>query len=75
MSTITLDGKKYDVICAYEKDNKKYLIYTENKEDKDGFIKAYAGIYNEEKEELLPIKNDNEIEMINSILEKLTKER
>lgn len=73
---IILDDIKYKVLFTYENNNKKYIIYTENKEDENGFIKTFSGILEnkEGKDYILPIKDDIEIEMINSILETLTKE-
>lgn len=73
---IILDDKKYKVLYTYETEDKKYIIYTDNKEDENGFIKTFSGILKNKdgKEYILPIKDENEIEIINSILENLTKE-
>ena len=66
--------KDYDIILTFtlDDDKKEYIIYTDNEKDGDGFIKIHAGIYNEDnKESLLPIKNDEEWSLIEEILEKI----
>ena len=75
MSTIEIENKKYNILYTYEKDGKTYIVYTDNEENNDGFIKAYAGIYDERSKKIIPIKDDEESEKINTILDKLTKER
>lgn len=75
-NTINLIGedgksKTYDILIMFEaeENNKTYIVYTEHELDDDGFIKTYAGIYN--KDSLLPVENDEEWELIDSLLKKL----
>ena len=76
---ITLvNGKKnveYDILFSFEANNNKYYVYTNNKEDEDGFIKVYAGIYmkDSKKEYLLPVESEEELSLIEGLLEKLDK--
>ena len=48
-------GNIYDVILTFHNDNnnKDYIVYTDNKIDKEGKLKIYASIYNEKEEKLL----------------------
>lgn len=66
--------KDYNIILTFtlDDDKKEYIIYTDEEKDADGFIKTYAGIYNENnKDTLFPIKNDEEWSLIEEILEKI----
>ena len=71
-------GKKttiYDILFSFEANNNKYYVYTNNKEDEDGFIKVYAGIYmkDSKKEYLLPVESEEELSLIEGLLAKLDK--
>ena len=71
------DGNKksYDILITFEaeENNCLYIVYTDNEHDEDGFIKTYAGIYNEEngKKSLLPIESEEEWELIDKLLKRL----
>ena len=71
-------GKKttiYDILFSFEANNNKYYVYTNNKEDEDGFIKVYAGTYmkDSKKEYLLPVESEEELSLIEGLLAKLDK--
>lgn len=68
--------KEYNILYSFETDKKEYIIYTDGIIDDDGFTKTYVGIHQNEngKDKILPVKDDNELEMINKVLNKLTKE-
>ena len=50
ITTTLKDGSviEYDVILTFknDKNNKNYIVYTDNKIDKDNKLKIYAAIYN-----------------------------
>lgn len=77
ISLIGDDGKsiKYDIVLTFQanENNQLYIVYTDNTQDEDGFIKTYAGIYHEEygKKSLLPVETDEEWELIDRLLKKL----
>ena len=54
-----------------KKNNKTYIIYTDNSKDSSGNLNLYSACYlmNDENHNLLHIETDDEINLINSILE------
>ena len=69
-------NKDYKVILSFEAHNNLYYVYTDNVLDADGFLKTYAGIYQNKngKESLIPIENDEDWEMLEDLLTKIDKE-
>ena len=67
--------KIYNVILSFELKNNLYYVYSD-KVKEDGFIKAYAGIYQNKNgiESLIPIENDDDWQMLEEILAKIDKE-
>ena len=66
-------SNKYKIIASFISDeDKTFLLYTNNEKDKDGFIKTYASIYEDNK--LLPIENDEDWEMVEKIIQKIDEE-
>lgn len=74
------EGKEVecDIWFTLESDETKkhYIIYTDNTKDEKGNIRVYASIYNpdEEETELIPIEDEKEWNMIESILDKYKSE-
>lgn len=70
--------KDYKVILTFEveENDNLYIVYTDNVIDEDGFLKTYAGIYqnNNGKEILLPVVKDEEWALIEKLLKKVDKE-
>ena len=67
---------EYEVLFTFESDEteRNYIVYTDNKKDKNGNIKVYASIYEEDKEgkiEMLPIESEKEWKVIETILESI----
>lgn len=65
--------KKYSIILSFDSDEKHYIVYTDGEKDKDGFIKTYAGVYeqNEDCAKLLPVEDDDKLALIEELLEKV----
>ena len=74
------EGKEVECegLFSFESEDtgKNYLVYTDNTKDDDGNIKVYAAIYDEEKKDgvLTPIKSDEELAMVQTVLEEFQKE-
>ena len=76
------EGKEIEceVLFTFESDEtkKNYIVYTDNTLDEEGNTKVYASIYNpEDKSEetkLLPIEDEKEWKIIETILDELQKE-
>ena len=74
------DGKnvKYEILFTFESEdtNKKYIVYTDNEQDKDGMIKTYASIYEEDGKELKlsPITDDKEWNLVEKLIDQATDE-
>ena len=76
------EGKEVEceVLFTFESDEtkKNYIVYTDNTLDDEGNTKVYASIYNPEEEgketKLLPIEDDKEWKIIETILDELQKE-
>ncbi|MBQ6840932.1 MAG: DUF1292 domain-containing protein [Bacilli bacterium] len=75
------DGNRrdYKVIMTFEteENDNLYVVYTDDVIDEDGFIKTYAGIYqnNDGKEVLLPVLKDEEWALIEKLLAKIDTEK
>ena len=76
------EGKEIEceVLFTFESDEtkKNYIVYTDNTLDEDGNTKVYASIYNPEEADketkLLPIEDEKEWKIIETILDELQKE-
>lgn len=74
------DGKniKYEILFTFESEdtNKSYIVYTDNEQDKDGMIKTYASIYEEDGKELklTPITDDKEWNLVEKLIDQATDE-
>ncbi len=68
------DDTEYHLIVSINSDENEYVVYSDNKPDDDGFIKLYAGIYDENNGEMLAINSEEEWDMIEYIINKLNKE-
>ena len=59
ITTTLKDGSviEYDVILTFknDKNNKNYIVYTDNKIDKDNKLKIYAAIYNPLNNEFISV--------------------
>ena len=76
--TITDKDKKtqeYEILFTFdnEETNKSYMIFTDNKKDKEGNIYTYASTYtiNGEKLELKEIESQKEWDIVESILSQI----
>lgn len=71
--------KDYRIIVSFDthETGNEYIVYTDDVADDEGFIKVKAGIYNneEERQELFPVKTEEEWKLISDILSKIEKER
>lgn len=73
---LNIDGKlvKYEILYTlqFENNDKTYIIYTDNKYDKDNNLNVYAGEYNKSNNTVSNIEDDNVFnaisEIINSII-------
>ena len=77
--TINEDGKDvdYTILLTFDTDDDKtYYVYTKDELDEDGFVKTYAGIYDNtnDEEKLLPIESDEEWELIEILIDNLDRE-
>lgn len=64
------------ILSVYnEERQKRYIIYTDRKEDEDGDLMVYAAIHDPEDEKvLLPIESDEEWAFIEQIMAEAAKE-
>ena len=66
---------EYEVLFTFDntKTNKSYIIFTDNKKDKDGNIYTYASTYTikDDKLDLKEIENQEEWDMVESILSQI----
>lgn len=64
ISTVLSNGKKieYDVILTFKnnKNNKDYVVYTDNGIDKENKLKIYAAIYNPSTLEFIGVPDSKE---------------
>jgi len=63
--------KVYDVLMEFETEKQNYVVYTDNVLDVDGYKKVYAGILDEEKKMLLPVKGEEKWCLIDKMLSNL----
>lgn len=77
------EGKKtkYEILFTFtsEDTEKKYIVYTDNSVDKEGFIKTFASIYeedasDEDKIKLTPIEDEKEWALVEKLLNQTTEE-
>ena len=74
------DGKtiKYEILFTFESEDtdKSYIVYTDNEQDKDGMIKTYASIYEENGKELklTPITDDKEWNLVEKLIDQAADE-
>ena len=74
------EGKevKCEVLFTFESDETKktYIVYTDNSIDEEGNTRVYASIYNqtEDQEKLLPIDDEKEWKIIQTVLDDLQNE-
>lgn len=70
------NNKEYTILLTFDTDeDKTYYVYTDDELDEDGYVKTYAGIYDDSDEErLLPIQTDEEWELIETLVDGLDKE-
>ena len=74
------DGKttKYEILFTFESEDtdKNYIVYTDNEQDKDGMIKTYASIYEEDGKELklTPITDDKEWNLVEKLIDQAADE-
>lgn len=71
-------SKEYQVLLTFEteENNNLYYVYTDGSLDEEGFVKTFAGIYdnNNGKETLLPVETDEEWQLIEKLLMKIDNE-
>ena len=74
------DGKtvKYEILFTFESEDtdKNYIVYTDNEQDKDGMIKTYASIYEEDGKylKLTPITDDKEWNLVEKLIDQAADE-
>lgn len=76
--TTTKDGKKqeYDVILTFknEKNQKDYIVYTDNSYDEENKLKIYSAIYNPLTNEFIKdVEEKEDWEKIYKLLDKVFK--
>jgi len=67
--------KKYDVLFTASSDetNKNYIVYTDNKKDKDKNINAYVAIY-DKAGKIYQIKDEKELKTLEELISKFNKD-
>ena len=69
---------EYEILFTFESEDtdKKYIVYTNNENDKDGMIKTYASIYEEEGKtlKLSKIEDEKEWNVVEKLLNHATEE-
>lgn len=69
---LNIDGKivKYEILYTlqFENNDKTYIIYTDNKYDKDNNLNIYAGEYNKSNNTVSNIEDDNVFNAISDII-------
>lgn len=79
-TVIDSKGKEieYEILFTFESEdtNKKYIVYTNNEKDKDGMIKTYASIYEEEDNilKLSKIEDEKEWNVVEKLLDHAAEE-
>lgn len=69
---LNINGKlvKYEILYTlqFENNDKAYIIYTDNKYDKDNNLNVYAGEYNKSNNTVSNIEDDNVFNAISDII-------
>lgn len=69
---LNIDGKlvKYEILYTlqFENNDKTYIIYTDNKYDKNNNLNVYAGEYNKSNNTVSNIEDDNVFNAISDII-------
>lgn len=69
---LNIDGKlvKYEILYTlqFENNDKTYIIYTNNKYDKDNNLNVYAGEYNKSNNTVSNIEDDNVFNAVSDII-------
>lgn len=69
---LNINGKlvKYEILYTlqFENNDKTYIIYTDNKYDKDNNLNVYAGEYNKSNNTVSNIEDDNVFNVISEII-------
>lgn len=69
---LNIDGKivKYEILYTlqFENNDKTYIIYTDNKYDKDNNLNVYVGEYNKSNNIVSNIEDDNVFNAISDII-------
>lgn len=67
-----IDGKlvEYEILYTlqFENNDKTYIIYTDNKYDKDNNLNVYAGEYNKSNNTVSNIEDDNIFNAVSDII-------
>ena len=79
---VVIDEKGNQVECEplftfeSEETGKQYVVYTDHSKDKNGNVRIFASIYNitDKGGEFLPIKDEKEWKVIETILESIQEE-
>ena len=79
---VVIDEKGNQVECEplftfeSEETGKQYVVYTDHSKDKNGNVRIFASIYNmnDKGGEFLPITDENEWKVIETILESIQEE-
>lgn len=69
---LNIDGKlvEYEILYTlqFENNDKTYIIYTDNKYDKDNNLNVYAGEYNKSNNTVFNIEDDNIFNAVSDII-------
>ena len=69
---LNIDGKivKYEILYTlqFENNDKTYIIYTDNRYDKDNNLNVYAGEYNKSNNTVSNIEDDNVFNAVSDII-------
>lgn len=69
------EEKEYAILLTFDVESKKrsYVLYTDYSKDEAGNLKIFASIY-DEKWNLSPLENSDEIEFVNNYIKDLEKD-
>ena len=75
IETKSKELKKYDVLFTLSSDDTKkdYIVYTDNKKDKDNNINAYVAIY-DKAGKIYQIKDERELKTLEELINKFNKD-
>ena len=69
--------RKFNILFTFdsEETKKSYVVYTDYSKDENGKIRVFTSSYdpNDEKHELKPVKEENELYTINNLLKEIDK--